>query len=238
MEAQIIQSERLAAIRQLAAQVAHEIRNPLSSVQLNLDLLADEVGDEQAMDVEEAKDLLRSIHNEVERLADIVSEYLTFVRLPRFKSEYQSLNAVVQTFCNFVEPQLRQAQITLSIELAENLPLTLLDAEQLQRALHNFLENAIEAMPSGGELSIQTRVEFSQIALRISDTGEGIPAPDQKRIFDPFFTTKRDGTGLGLSLASEIIRHHQGRILCESVVGKGTLFTIRLPIRDEKPRRK
>ena len=235
LEAQIIQSEKFAAIGQLAAQVAHEIRTPLSSVQLNLDLLADEVADGAEMNVGEAKDLLKSIHNEVERLADIVSEYLVFVRLPRFEFECESLNTIVQTFCSFVEPQLRQAKITLSTELDENLPFISLDAEQIQRALHNFLKNSIEAMPSGGELSIQTRVESSQIVLRIADTGEGIPASDQQQIFDPFFTTKKDGTGLGLSLASEIIRHHQGRILCESVVGQGTLFTIMLPIREEEP---
>ncbi len=233
LEAQVIQSERFTAIGQLAAEVAHEIRNPLSSVQLNLDLLADEVTDGAEMNIGEARELLGSIHNEVKRLADIVSEYLAFARLPRFEFERESLNTVIQTFCSFVQPQLRQAKIRFSTELAENLPFTLLDAEQIQRALHNFLKNAIEAMPSGGEFSIQTSVKSSQILLRISDTGEGIPLPDQQQIFDPFFTTKKEGTGLGLSLAGEIIKHHQGTILCESVVGQGTRFTIMLPIRDE-----
>ncbi len=233
LEAQIIQAERFTAIGQLAAQVAHEIRNPLSSVQLNLDMLADEVADGAEVDIEEARELLGSIQNEVKRLADIVSEYLVFARLPRFEFEQESLNTVIQTFSGFVQPQLRQSKIMFSTELAENLPFTLLDAEQIQRVLHNFLKNAIEAMPSGGEFSIQTYVESSQILLRISDTGVGIPLPDQQRIFDPFFTTKKEGTGLGLSLASEIIKHHQGTILCESVVGQGTRFTIMLPIRDE-----
>ena len=235
LEAQIIQSERFAAIGQLAARVAHELRNPLSSVELNLDLLADEVADGPEMDVAEANDLLKSIHNEVERLANIVSEYLVFARLPRFEFEHESLNTIVQTFCDFIEPQLQQAQITFSIELAENLPFTLLDAEQIQCVLHNLFKNAIEAMPSGGEFSIQTSVESSRIVLRISDTGVGIPPPDQKRIFDPFFTTKKGGTGLGLSLAGEIIKHHQGTILCRSVVDQGTQFIITFPIRDEEP---
>ena len=235
LEVQTIQSERFAAIGQLASQVAHEIRNPLSSMELNLDLLADEVVNSTEMNVGEAEGLLKSIHNEVERLAEIVSDYLAFTRLPRFEFEHESLNTVIQAFCNFVEPQLRQAKITFSTELAANLPFTLLDAEQIQRALYNFLNNAIEAMPSGGELSIQTRAESSQIMLQISDTGMGIPSSDQQRIFDPFFTTKKEGTGLGLPLAGEIIKHHQGTILCESVVGQGTLFTITLPIRDEAP---
>ena len=234
LEAQIIQSERFAAIGQLAARVAHELRNPLSSMELNLDLLADEVADGPEMDVAEAKDLLESIHNEVERLANIVSEYLAFARLPRFEFEHESLNTVVQAFCDFIEPQLQQAQITFSIELAENLPFTLLDAEQIQCVLHNLFKNAIEAMPSGGEFSIQTSVRSSRIVLRISDTGVGIPLPDQKRIFDPFFTTKKGGTGLGLSLAGEIIKHHQGTILCRSVVDQGTEFIITFPIRDEE----
>ena len=234
LEAQIIQSERFAAIGKVVAQVAHEIRNPLSSMELNLELLADEVTDGKEMNVREAEDLLKSIHNEVERLNDIVSEYLAFARLPRFEFERESLNAVIETFCNFVEPQLRQAKIKFLTDLAENLPYTLLDGEQIQRALHNFLKNAIEAMPSGGEFSIHTCVESSQIVLRISDTGVGIPLLDQNRIFDPFFTTKKEGTGLGLPLAGEIIKHHQGTILCESVVGQGTRFTIMLPIRTEE----
>ena len=234
LEAHIIQSERFAAIGQLAARVAHEIRNPLSSVALNLDLLADEVADGPKIDVAEAKDLLQSIDNEVERLANIVSEYLEFARLPRFEFEHESLNTVVQTFCDFIEPQLQQAQITFSIELAENLPFTLLDAEQIQCVLHNLFKNAIEAMPSGGEFSIRTSVESSRIVLRVSDTGVGISPPDQKRIFDPFFTTKKDGTGLGLSLVGEIIKQHQGTILCRSVVDQGTQFIITFPIRDEE----
>ncbi|MYE88029.1 hypothetical protein F4X33_03415, partial [Candidatus Poribacteria bacterium] len=220
LEAQIIQSERFAAIGQLAARVAHELRNPLSSVELNLDLLADEVADGPEMDVAEANDLLKSIHNEVERLANIVSEYLVFARLPRFEFEHESLNTIIQTFCDFIEPQLEQAQIMFSIELAANLPFTLLDAEQIQCVLHNLLKNAIEAMPSGGEFSIRTSVESSRIVLRISDTGVGIPSRDQKRIFDPFFTTRKGGTGLGLSLVGEIIKHHQGTILCQSVVNQ------------------
>lgn len=235
LEAQIIQSERFAAIGQLAARVAHELRNPLSSVELNLDLLADEVAEGPKIDVTEANDLLKSIHNEVERLANIVSEYLVFARLPRFEFEQESLNTVVQTFCDFIEPQLEQAQITFSIELAENLPFTLLDAEQIQCVLHNLFQNAIEAMPSGGDFSIKTNVESSRIVLRIADTGVGIPLSDQKRIFDPFFTTKKGGTGLGLSLAGEIIKHHQGTILCRSVVDQGTQFIITFPIRDEEP---
>ncbi len=235
LETQIIQSERFAAIGQLAARVAHELRNPLSSVELNLDLLADEVADGPEIDVAEANDLLKSIHNEVERLANIVSEYLVFARLPRFEFERESLNTVIQTFCNFIEPQLQQAQITFAIELAEDLPLTLLDAEQIQCVLHNLFKNSIEAMPSGGEFSIQTSIESSRIVLRVSDTGTGIAPPDQKRIFDPFFTTKKGGTGLGLSLAGEIIKHHQGTILCRSSAGQGTQFIITFPIRDEEP---
>ena len=234
LEAQIIQSERFAAIGQLAARVAHEIRNPLSSVALNLDLLADEVADGPEIDVAEANDLLQSIDNEVRRLANIVSEYLGFARLSRFEFEHESLNTVVQTFCHLIEPQLQRAQITFSIELAENLPFTLLDIEQIHCVLHNFLKNAIEAMPSGGEFSIQTDVEYSRIVLRVSDTGVGIPLPDQQQIFDPFFTTKKSGTGLGLSLVGEIIKQHQGTILCRSVVGQGTQFIIMFPIRDEE----
>lgn len=232
-EGQIIRSERFTAIGKLVAQVAHEIRNPLSSMELNLELLSDEIGEGTKIDVSEAQQLVQSVHNEVERLADIVSDYLSFARLPRFEFECESLNTVIREFCSFVKLQLRESNITCSTDLAENLPLTLLDDEQILRALHNFLKNAIEAMPSGGKFLIQTRAESSQIVMRISDTGMGIPMSNQKRIFDPFFTTKKEGTGLGLPLISEIIKQHQGTIHCESVVGQGTRFRITLPIRTE-----
>jgi len=264
LEAQLIQSERFAAIGQLAAHVAHEIRNPLSSIELNLDLLADEIATATEMNLPveeksltkslakrdpdlsgralesksgETRELLRAIRVEVERLNSIVSEYLAFARLPRFEFELESLNALLNTFCKFVEPQLRQAKVTLKTDLDSNVPHTLLDAEQIQRALHNFFKNAIEAMPQGGEFSIQTRLESDQIVLRIFDTGHGIPPTDLPHIFDPFFTTKKGGTGLGLPLAQEIIKQHQGTIYCESVPGKGTQFTIILPARSEETRR-
>jgi len=147
------------------------------------------------------------------------------------------LNALLNTFCKFVEPQLRQAKVTLKTDLDSNVPHTLLDAEQIQRALHNFFKNAIEAMPQGGEFSIQTRLESDQMVLRIFDTGHSIPPTDLPHIFDPFFTTKKGGTGLGLPLAQEIIKQHQGTIYCESVPGKGTQFTIILPMRSEETRR-
>ena len=260
LEAQLIQSERFAAIGQLAAHVAHEIRNPLSSIELNLDLLADEIATATEMNLPverseippsppfqrgdtgeisgETRELLRAIRVEVERLNSIVSEYLAFARLPRFEFELESLNALLNTFCKFVEPQLRQAKVTLRTDLDSNVPHTLLDAEQIQRALHNFFKNAIEAMPQGGEFSIQTRLESDQIVLRIFDTGHGIPPTDLPHIFDPFFTTKKGGTGLGLPLAQEIIKQHQGTIYCESVPGKGTQFTIILPTRRSEEARR
>jgi signal transduction histidine kinase len=256
LEAQLIQSERFAAIGQLASHVAHEIRNPLSSIELNLDLLAEKIDNAtgRTMPVErredsarrnepsdsgdarvsgEAQELLRAIRVEVERLNGIVSEYLAFARLPRFEFEMESLNTIIQAFCKFVEPQLHQARVALKIDLDPNLLDILLDVEQIQRALHNFLKNAIEAMPEGGEFSIETRLESNQIVLRISDTGQGIPPSDLQHIYVLFFTTKKGGTGLGLPLAQEIIKQHQGTIRCDSVLGQGTQFTITFPIRNE-----
>ncbi len=268
LEAQLIQSERFAAIGQLASHVAHEIRNPLSSIELNLDLLATEIDNATGMTMQversedsarrneqseippsppfqrgndsgrarisgEAQELLRAIRVEVERLNGIVSEYLAFARLPRFEFEMEPLNTIIQAFCKFVEPQLHQAKVALKIDLDPNLPDMLLDVEQIQRALHNFLKNAIEAMPEGGEFSIETRLESNQIVLRISDTGQGISPSDLHRIYVLFFTTKKGGTGLGLPLAQEIIKQHQGTIHCDSVLGQGTQFTITFPIRNE-----
>ncbi|MBI1925119.1 response regulator [Candidatus Poribacteria bacterium] len=254
LEAQLIQSERFAAIGQLASHVAHEIRNPLSSIELNLDLLAEEIDNAtgRTLPVEpseippspplkrgvggisgEAQELLRAIRVEVERLNGIVSEYLAFARLPRFEFEMESLNTIIHAFCKFVEPQLHQASVALKTDLAPNLPDMLLDAEQIQRALHNFLKNAIEAMPEGGEFSIETHLESNQIVLRISDAGQGILPSDLQHIYALFFTTKKGGTGLGLPLAQEIIKQHQGTIHCDSVLGQGTQFTITFPIRNE-----
>jgi signal transduction histidine kinase len=234
LEIQLIQSERFAAIGQLAAHVAHEIRNPLSSIELNLDLLADEIASGPGMNVQEAQELLKSIRAVVERLDAIISEYLAFARLPQFEFEMESLNAVIQTFCKFVEPQLRRANVDLKTDLDPDLPLTLLDAEQIQRALHNFLKNAVEAMPDGGELLMTTRRNRDEIVLRIADTGHGIPEKDLQRIFDPFFTTKKEGTGLGLPLVQEIIKQHKGTISCSSVLGKGAEFVVTLPIQQRE----
>ncbi len=237
LEKQIIQAERLAAVGRLAARVAHEIRNPLSSISLNVELLGDEIATLDGRDNSEANALLQAISSEVDRLTFLTEEYLQFSRMPELRLEKANLNDVVRELCEFVEQELHSKKISLHLELEETLPEQLLDASQVRRALLNLVRNAIEAMPGGGDLTLRTWREGDSAFVAVRDTGSGIPPEELSRIFDPFHTTKDFGTGLGLSIARQIVREHGGDITCRNVPdGHGAECVIRLPIRTELER--
>jgi signal transduction histidine kinase len=226
----LIRSERLAAVGKIAAQITHEVRNPLSSIGLNAELLEEEL---EAMDgprqrIQEAKALTRAIVKEVDRLTEITEEYLRFARLPRPRLEHEDLAAIVSSLLEFLRPELQANGIAVEAKLDPALQVAA-DEHQLRQALLNLLRNAGEAMPHGGQLTVAARaVDARNIELRISDTGEGIAAEHLPKIFDAFFSTKEGGTGLGLALTQQIIVAHGGRIEVESEPGKGTTFVLRL----------
>jgi two-component system NtrC family sensor kinase len=217
----LLRSERLAAIGRIAAQITHEIRNPLSSISLN----AEELGERAP----QARELCDAIVREVDRLTAITEEYLRFARLPKPQLQRSDVNDTVRDLLDFIRPELEASGVRVMLSLSTGLPRVLADVAQLRQLLLNLLRNAREAMPSGGDLHIATRSGQGSVEVEVRDTGPGIPPERMERIFDPFFTTKARGTGLGLAMAQEIAQEHGGQLLCESVVGEGTVFTLRLP---------
>ena len=217
----LVRSERLAAIGRIAAQITHEIRNPLSSISLN----AEELGERAPA----ARDLCEAIVREVDRLTAITEEYLRYARLPRPNLQRADLNDTVRELLDFVRPELEMARVKLELSLSPELPAVHADVAQLRQLLLNLVRNAREAMSGGGVLRVSTRGGEGNVAIEVRDTGPGIPPERMKRIFDPFFTTKERGTGLGLAMAQEVAQEHGGQLSCESEPGQGTTFTLRLP---------
>lgn len=229
-KAELIKKERLAAIGRMTSQVTHELRNPLSSIGLNVELLEEEL---RAMDIgddAEAFELVRAVLAEVDRLTEITEEYLAYARLPLARPRPTDLAAMTTDLLDFMREEMAACGIEVRRALAPGLPPVQADPNQLRRALINLLRNAVEAMQGGGSLSIESRLDDEdRVVLEIRDSGPGISAADLQRIFDPFFSTKASGTGLGLPLTSQIIEEHGGRILAASTVGQGTMFRIELP---------
>lgn len=220
----LIHTERLAAIGRMAAHVTHEVRNPLSSIGLNVEMLEDELADGD----EEARALMRAIQREVDRLTGITEEYLRLARLPQPRLEADDLGELIRSVGQFVRREMEASKVELKIELDE-LPPVAFDEAQLRQALLNLLRNAREAMSVEGEVSLRARVVEGGVEIRVADRGPGIPAAERERIFDLFFTTKERGTGLGLPLTHQIVEAHSGRIECAANPEGGTVFTIWLP---------
>ncbi|MSP58929.1 MAG: sensor histidine kinase [Myxococcales bacterium] len=227
-EQRLIRSERLAAVGKIAAQITHEVRNPLSSIGLNAELLEEELAGLDAS--AEARDLVRAIIQEVDRLGEITEEYLRFARLPRPKLEREDVNAIVSSLLVFMREELATRGITVEAHLGEDLPTIPADENQLRQALLNLLRNAAEAMRDGGRLTVVTSAAGAQVRVAIGDTGEGIAPEHRGKIFDPFFSTKEGGTGLGLALTQQIVVEHGGVLEVDSEAGRGTTFTVRLPM--------
>jgi signal transduction histidine kinase len=225
-EHRLIRSERLATVGHMAAHVTHEIRNPLASIGLYAELLADELPADNA----EARKLVASIANEIDRLSEITDTYLRFVRLPRPRREPEDLVAVVRDAVEFARRELAQAAIELHVALPDGALEASVDENQIRQALLNLIRNAREAMPQGGRLAVTLERIGDDARLRISDTGAGISADDVGKIFDPFFSTKDKGTGLGLALVQQIVSDHGGRIEVETGERAGTTFAVTLPL--------
>ena len=226
VERRLLRSERLAAIGRMSSQITHEVRNPLNSMSLNVEMLEEELAGAGG----EAKTLLTAIAAEIERLTEITEGYLGFARLPRPRLERTPTNAVVDGLLKFVREEAESAGVKVESDFTSDVPDVLADENQLRQALLNVVRNAVQAMkPAGGHLRVGTRSAGAGVEMVFSDDGPGISPKDLARIFDPFFSTKAEGTGLGLPLTQQIIEEHGGTIACASEPGRGTTFTIRLP---------
>jgi len=227
-EQRLIRSERLATVGRMAAHIAHEVRNPLSSIGLNAELLGDEIAERG----EEARRLVTSIIGEVDRLTEITETYLRFARLPRPKLDRENVGAIVASVVDMSRGELAQGGIDVTVDIAPGLPDIAADEAQLRQALINLIRNAREAMAGAASrrLEIAARVAGERIVITVHDSGPGIGAANMGKIFDPFFSTKERGTGLGLALVQHIVVDHGGQIEVTSPPGEGTTFTLTLPI--------
>ena len=223
--------QSLAAFAKLASHVAHEVRNPLSSIMLNTELLEEEAARCGCEGASEATALIGSIKQEAQRLQHLTDEYLAFARPPRPAAAHQSLNAVVEELAHLVREEARRSGITVETRLSRGCPCALIDPHQIKQAALNLVRNAMQAMPDGGRLTISTDVAADgTVALSVDDTGPGIPEELRCLILEPFFTSKPQGTGLGLPLAAHIVRDHGGELdFGPAPGGSGTRFTITLP---------
>jgi two-component system NtrC family sensor kinase len=236
LEEEKLRAERLAVIGAMSARLAHEIRNPLSSITLNIELVRDEVetlSKDNASAADESRSLLRSIDSEVRRIQRVTEDYLQFARIPKPRRETVSLNEVLSQGLTFMESLFGATQVTVHTKLDESLPLIQADEGQLWQAILNLIRNALEAMPEGGTLMVGTARRGSSVALTVSDTGKGMSEQERQEMFKPFFSTKSSGTGLGLPLTQQIVAEHDGSIRCESTPGKGTTFVIELPLPED-----
>ena len=232
LEGRLIQSEKLSAIGHMASHVVHEIRNPLGSIILNLDLLDDEVADyaaNGAMNATEAAELLKAIRKELLIIKNVTDEYLMFARLPRSRPVRRNLNRIIEELVRFFRQEFEVRGIAVTSELDESVPTCIVQAHKLRQALLNIVKNSIEAMSRGGRLTIATKPLARHSRIEITDTGSGIPKELQEKVFGAFFSTKHKGTGLGLTFARGVVDDLGGRIRIRSKPGKGTTVTIDIP---------
>ncbi|MBN1825761.1 MAG: PAS domain-containing protein [Candidatus Eisenbacteria bacterium] len=229
LEEEKLRWERLVAVGSMAAKVAHEIRNPLSSISLNVELLMDQLGGLPDEDRAEAGQLVNSILSEIDRLTNVIEEYLSFGRLPSPSLEPVRVRDFLRSVSDFVRPDLRSHGIGLTIDVLPGTPRLLADTSQARQCLLNLFRNAQEAMNAGGEIQVTAGPREGNVLVEVRDTGAGIPRENLSKIFDPFYTTKDFGTGLGLAFVQQVMREHGGRVVCRSREGKGTVFGLYFP---------
>ncbi len=231
---QLIRSEKMAALGQLSAGIAHEIRTPLTSIKIFIQSLAKEI------DLDEnQKEDFRIVMREIDRMNENITRFLNFARPEEPLFQAINVATLVKDAIKLLATKLRNSGIHLDISLPEEHPPVEGDPKQLAQVFLNLLLNAVEAMPQGGTLTIRSAVKVNPdshqelLQLVIQDTGHGVPEKDRPYVFDPFFTTKEGGTGLGLSIVYSIVQKHNGRIEVESELEKGSSFILSLPIQKE-----
>ena len=228
---ELLVAERMATVGRLSLRVAHEVRNPISAIELNAEILEDIVRARSGADMDEAGGLVASIRDQVNTLDALTEEYLAFARFPKPHFEEESVNDLLKELADFVRPVATRQGLTIHVEADRSVPLMEIDRGLLRQAIHNLVKNGMEALSRGGELTIASQLAGDAVDLRVSDTGDGIQREVAEQLFEPFFTTKPQGTGLGLSIARQITEEHGGDLRWENREGGGATFIIRLPLR-------
>ncbi|MEI6080950.1 MAG: ATP-binding protein [Verrucomicrobiota bacterium] len=233
-----IESERLSAVTLLAAGVAHEIGNPLNSLDIQLQLLERRLNKSPLSenDQKELADSVSVARGEVKRLDQIITQFLKAVRPAPLECKPTNFNDLIMEAVEFLRNEVEDRGITVDLFPSKHLPQVSLDPDQFRQALYNVIRNSFQAMGSKGHLRIGTACDDSHVWVSIGDTGGGIDPASVGAIFQPYYTTKENGSGLGLHIVQRIVRAHGGEIMIQSAMGQGMLFTIRLPRDDRRVR--
>jgi two-component system sensor histidine kinase HydH len=229
LEIEIQQKNKLAAVGNLAAGVAHEVRNPLSSIRgyaAYFGSLFDSDSDN--------KKAANIMAEEVDRVNRVISELLEFARPMELELQEVEIFDLVDKALRLIKYEAEMARVNIAKSIASDIPKVAMDKDRFTQVLLNIFINGIQAMKAGGDLTVEVFTRENKLTFQISDTGDGISAEDQANIFNPYFTTKKKGAGLGLAIAFKIIESHGGSIKIESAKGKGTMFVISIPLDQNK----
>lgn len=224
-EEQLRRADRLSALGELSAGMAHEIRNPLGSIKGAVEIIKDDYAPAEAK-----YEFIQILLKETERLNQIVQEFLGFAKPKNPEFEFVDLNEAIESVLTLIGQEARKAGVIIERHLDPSIGKRSLDAGLLKQAFLNLILNAIQAMPAGGLLTVESTLRNREIEVKISDTGTGISEENRKKLFSPFFTTKKNGTGLGLAVTYRIIENHRGRIEVVSEPDKGATFLVKIPV--------
>jgi len=233
IEDHLIRANRLSTLAVLSSGIAHEIRNPLSSISLFLDILSDK---ERFDPTTEEVEIMDEIRDNVDRMTVIIRRMLDYARSPKKTTTELNLNNLIREEIKLWSMKIKGSGVDLELVLENDIPPVQGDSIELRQVINNLIQNSLEAIEAGGALSITTtsgisscHKDWQAVIVKVKDTGPGIRPELRENIFKPFFTTKTGGTGLGLAIIHRIIEDHKGLISCDSVPGQGTTFTIELP---------
>ena len=228
-QAEVRRAERLAALGQLTAGLAHELRNPLGTMKTSAEMLARQVAQENAI----AKEMAGFIASEVDRTNSLITRFLDFARPQHLKLETADIAALLDGAIGRFEREQKDmgTSVTVFKNYSPDVPPVRFDAQLMERVVSNLLVNAAQASPPGGIVTVKTLSDQDEVEVAVIDRGSGIDPKNIENIFNPFFTTKSDGIGFGLAIISKIVDEHGGRITVESALGEGSVFRVFLPLR-------
>lgn len=229
-----METERLQALTLLAAGVAHELGNPLNSLNIHLQLMQRDLRGMPSETAERLRDSIQVAQKEIGRLDAIVTQFLKAVRPTRPQLQPADIHAVLRETMELMRHELKDRDIIVEEELAANLPTVLADAEQIKQVFYNLIKNAAQSMTKHGILRIHTEKTSDWLIISFADNGSGISVEDLPRVFEPYFTTKENGSGLGLIIVQRIVREHGGELELESNRGRGTTMRIKLPLGEKR----